>query len=233
MSRDRNTEQRALDQTVESGRVATMIACICVCMVASASGGLLPPFWCKWWAIYGATGFVSSVGLNIRYRLQAISLLQERERRAAQSAERKLESVVDGIRVTHEIGTAVHRIVRSVCDSMPEGQSSREATREALDCGITITPVQKPDDAAQGQFGESIPGHVRDISLKGVGLIHDRPIERGSVVLAFELEGGEAIHFIADVLWCEAREDGRYASGGKLLRLVTSADAASSGPEDQ
>lgn len=71
---------------------------------------------------------------------------------------------------------------------------------------VTITPLgwsQQVDE-------ESFSGRLRNISGYGFGLAHDRVLQRGYVLLELELPTGETIRFIADLLWCEAQEDGGY-----------------------
>jgi hypothetical protein len=124
------------------------------------------------------------------------------------------------MRATDEICTAVNRIVWNPSDAESQVHSRRKERRIPLHCGITITPLREPGASPQECSEGSFTGYVRDISPNGVGLIHDRPLEKASVILAFELENDECIQFIADVLWCEKQQDGQYISGGKFKRLA-------------
>ncbi len=213
------------DAKVESGGIRGLVIYVSLCMAIAAWGALLGTGWSGWWAIFGAFGFVSAVGLDIRDRRLVRSMRQEREREATQRFVRKLDKVMSGMRAIDEIGTAVNEITRSISVAKVLDGACRGETRLPLNKGITIARLHDPDEMPDESSGESFTGYVRDISPKGVGLIHDRPIERGSVVLAFELESGDHIRLIADVLWCEVQEDGQYFSGGKLRKLVASNDA--------
>jgi hypothetical protein len=66
---------------------------------------------------------------------------------------------------------------------------------------------------------------VRNISRYGFGLAHNQQLERGLVLLKCELENGEPLRFIADVLWCELQDSGCYFSGGKILEVISPSDA--------
>ena len=87
---------------------------------------------------------------------------------------------------------------------------------------VRMTPILRLPGSTGERLGASFTGHARDISSGGIGLMHDCDLERGSLLLDFELDNDEHIQFVADLLWCTRQDDGWHVSGGKLMKLVTS-----------
>ena len=74
------------------------------------------------------------------------------------------------------------------------------------------------------RLGEALAGRVRNMSRYGFGVAHDQRLERGIVLLEFELESGQPIQCVGEVLWCELQEHGCYFSGGKILDVLSPSD---------
>jgi len=222
--------QTSHNATLKLGRATRPIAYLSLCMVIAAWGAMLAPAWCEWWAVFGSLGFVSAIGLDVRDRRRLRSILLERERQVSRWVEGKLDKVISGMQATDEIGDAVHQIMRSSAGAESQSGSRCEEARLPLHREITIAPLAKIAESADEFAGAPFIGYVRDISPRHVGLIHDRPVERGSVLLVFGLEGDARISFIADLLWCEVQDDGQYISGAKVMKLVTSGGARLAGP---
>jgi len=216
--------QTSSDVVVESVRAARLIAYFSVCMLIAALGAMLGPDWWRWWVIFGTFGLVSAVGLDVVGKLRLRSILQEREKQVKQWGEQKLDRLISPIRSTEAIRAAVSHILTNADLAEPELDRRREETRFPLHKEVTISPICELSGRTDESFGDSFVGFVRDISPRGIGLAHDRPLDRGSVLLRLDLENGEQFHFLADLLWYEQQDDGRYHSGGKLIELVNSND---------
>jgi hypothetical protein len=62
-----------------------------------------------------------------------------------------------------------------------------------------------------------IPATLRDISEKGVGLVHEVPLQLGEVMLRIPIEGARAICARVDIAWCRAPMKHCYISGGPFI----------------
>ena len=214
------------------GYVARLIGYLSFGMLAAAFGSMFGQSWSRLWFIFGLLGLVSAFGLSVISRKRAQAKFQKVENELKREAEKHLSKIVNVEVSFDEISEAVRRIQANVAaasavDKKVDEKTGREA-RITLNAAVKITPLkwsQKVDD-------ESILGQVRNISGYGFGLAHGRQIQRGYVLLEFELEGREPVQFIADLLWCEEQPDGRFYSGGKLLELVRSNTATDTHKEE-
>ena len=211
-----------------SQRLAGLIACLGLCMLTAAWGALVGPAWHRLWAIFGAFGLVSAIGLDVLAKSRLRSLIQEQEEKTGLRLEQNLNRLISGVQATDAIRAAVERIIE--CASDGESQSCRlgETSRLPLQMQVRITPILRLPGSTGERLGASFTGHARDISSRGIGLMHDCCLEGGSMLVDFELDNDEHIQFVADLLWCTRQDDGWYLSGGKLMKLLTSDDGPSS-----
>jgi len=107
------------------------------------------------------------------------------------------------------------------------GASGQAEARLSLEKPVTIRRLLRSPGNAGYRVREPLSGRLRNISRHGFGLAHDKQLERGVVLLEFELENGEPIQFVGEVLWCERQQDGYYFSGGKLLDVLSPGDQQS------
>ena len=95
-------------------------------------------------------------------------------------------------------------------EAMAREQTDRRAeVRYPFFCHTHITL----QDGLDRQF----TAFSREISLSGVGLLHNMPLERQEVVIAFNRQDGAPIHLRAEIVWCRPCGEGWYLSGGKFL----------------
>jgi hypothetical protein len=197
-----------------------LIAGFSLCMLAAAFGSLLGPEWGRSWMIFGTFGLVSSVGLDVFRRTQERLKEEKRERAMAIVAEQNLSKVITTMRSSTSLRDALRKIQGDAVGGEPRGPTRRDDPRLPLRHPVTITRLRERWKTSDEYLGDSLPGSVRDISSCGIGLAHRRHLERGPVLLVFELNDGERVSFTAEVLWCEPQSDGQYFSGAKLMDVL-------------
>ncbi len=218
------------DVVNRSRPLTELIAGLSVCMLAAAFGAVLGPDWCRSWAIFGAFGLVSAVGLDVFHRTQNHLKKQKREKKMAIAAEQHLSKVVTTVESSTTIRDALRKVQENAVSAVAAAsRSPTGCTRPRFPCHkqVTITPLRGRWKTPEHRSGDSFAGYVRDISSYGVGLAHSHPLEPGPVLLAFDLRNGEQVSFIAEVLWCESQGDGQYISGGKLMDVLNPEEAQS------
>lgn len=207
--------------------VTELIAALSVCMLAASFGALLGPEWCRSWALFGTFGLVSAVGLDAFHRTRDRAREQRRLKEMAVAAERGLCKAVISMESSATIRDAIRKVQENAVSEVSRSPTGSTRQRFPSHKQVTITPVRGRPETSGDWLGDSIIGRVRDISSYGIGLAHSRPLDRGPVLLAFDLKTGEHICFIAELLWCEAQGDGEYASGGKLMDVLNPEEAES------
>jgi hypothetical protein len=207
------------DDAVKSSPLPRLIAYLSLCMLAAAFGAMIGPVWSRWWAIFGVFGLASAVGLDVLNRSRARLADRRRREQLALGAERKLDKMMDDLESSGAIHAALRQFQPGAPDPTPEDAHCHAEPRLPLDKPVTIMRLLRYSSGAIDRLGEPLVGRVRNISRHGFGLAHDQRLERGLVLLKFDLENGEPIQFVADVFWCELQESGCYFSGGKILGL--------------
>jgi hypothetical protein len=64
---------------------------------------------------------------------------------------------------------------------------------------------------------QQLTAFSREISLAGVGLLHNMPLQRQEVIVTFLREHGGPISLRTEIVWCRPCGEGWYLSGGKFL----------------
>jgi hypothetical protein len=210
---------------VRSAPLTKLIAYLSLCMLAAAFGAVVGPAWSRWWAIFGAFGLASAVGLDVVNRSRARRADHRRSKQLALKAERKLDEMLGDMESSGAIHAALRQVQPDATDPTTQGTNCQTAPRLPLNKPATITPLLRSSGDARYRPGEPLAVRVQNISGYGFGLAHDQRLERGFVLLEFELENGEPLRFIADVLWCELQDTGCYFSGGKILEVISPTDA--------
>jgi hypothetical protein len=122
------------------------------------------------------------------------------------------------------INNAVSKIQAEITDMRQYRTRKNDKTRLPVFKSATITPIKSMAGISRESFGV----FLRNISSLGFSLSHYFFLERGYVLLEFNLKNQETVKFIADLLWCEQQSDGCYFSGGKFLEVVKTDDLISS-----
>jgi hypothetical protein len=213
------------DGTPKSAPITHLIAYLSVCMLAASFGAMVGPVWSRWWAIFGAFGLTSAVGLDVLNRSRTRRANRRRRRRLALKAERSLDEIMGDMESSDAIRAALRQFQLDATSSALQGVNGQAEARLPLNKPATITPLLRSSGDAGYRRGKPFVGCVRSISHHGFGLAHDRLLERGFVLLQVDLANGKPIQFVADVFWCEVQNSGCYFSGGKLLDVVSPSDA--------
>lgn len=208
-----------------------LIAALSVCMLAAAFGAVLGPEWCRSWALFGAFGLASAVGLDAYRRTRDHVRQQKRNKQTAIAAERNLSRAVTQMESSTTIRDAIRKVQENAVSEPSRSPTGLTRQRFPSHKQVTITPLRGQPKTSEGWLGDSLAGYVRDISSCGVGLAHNRPLDRGPVLLAFDLRDGEHVCFVADLLWCEPQGDGQYVSGGRLRDVLTPEEVQSVAPQ--
>ena len=106
---------------------------------------------------------------------------------------------------------------RQVRDARHQAADDRRKQRRYL---MVIPVTVQPLDGNLQPKGEAFATASRDISPKGVGLLHTDPIERGLVALRLSF-GLEDVDIVTEILWCKERGPFYYV-GGKFIRMLKS-----------
>ena len=107
-------------------------------------------------------------------------------------------------------GPAIEEIQRFLSLLVPEFAERRSWKRFPYCCPMTL----HREDASQ-----PMPGLVRDLSLGGVGLVHDEPIEPGEYLLRIAPDAGEVACARIHVIWCRGVGKFHYLSGADFLTV--------------
>lgn len=86
------------------------------------------------------------------------------------------------------------------------GLERRSDKRSLMATPVWVQPVDEQSNAV----GVPFAAMTRDISPKGIGLVHTEPIEHGMLALRMSLAGKE-VDLVAAVLWCRALGPFYYA----------------------
>ena len=228
MKRANITSQAVLlvdDVVPKSAPLTRLIAYLSLCMLAAAFGALVGPVWSRWWAIFGAFGLASALGLDVLNRSRARWADDSRRKQLALKAERKLDEMLGDLRSSGAIRAALRQFQPGATDPTPPGTNCQAEPRPPLNKPAKITRLRRSAGDAGYRLGEPLAGRVRNFSGYGFGLAHDQRLERGPVLLEFDLENGAPLQLVADVLWCELQDSGCYFSGGKILEVVSLGEA--------
>jgi hypothetical protein len=209
------------DGDAKSTPITQVSAYISLCLLAAAFGGMVGPTCCRWWAIGGAFGLASSLGLDVLNRTRARAADRARRRKLSRKAEHKLARILGQLDSSKAVHAALQRFQPQSGGSLPRRSGGHGERRLPLDRPVTITRLRRFSGDSFDRLGKPLPGCIRNISRSGFGLAHDRRLERGLVLLEFELPEGPPTQFVADVLWCELQQGGDFYSGGKILDVVS------------
>jgi hypothetical protein len=215
----------SVDDAAKSAPLTRLIAYLSLCMLAAAFGAMVGPAWSRWWAIFGTFGLASAVGLDVLNRSRARLANQTRRKQLSLQAGGKLDEMMSDMESSTAIRAALRQFQPGATDSTRQGTNCQAEPRLPLNKPATITRLLRSSGDAGYRLGESLAGRVRNISRYGFGLAHNQQLEQGLVLLKCELENGEPLRFIADVLWCELQDSGCYFSGGKILEVIRPSDA--------
>ena len=119
------------------------------------------------------------------------------------------------------VGQQLEETIQSLAtESIPEPQAGRRSESRHPFC----RPLSIIRDG-----GETVlSGFSRDISSKGIGLLHSFPIEPGEVILQIPRVSGQPVRIRTEILWVHVMADSWYTSGGRFIEQL----ADESRPDD-
>lgn len=91
-------------------------------------------------------------------------------------------------------------VERQIRNARPyAGVERRSDKRYLMAMPILVQPLDEQSNAVAVPF----TAMTRDISPRGIGLVHTEPIEHGMLALRMSL-AGEQVNLVAEVRWCRA-----------------------------
>lgn len=105
----------------------------------------------------------------------------------------------------------------------------RHYNRSPIRMPVRVMPVLFDGRHAELQHtgDRGILAVTRDVSMTGVGLLHDEPIEEEFAVVNFDLLDGHPLSLLVEIRWSDIEQSGSYLSGGRFVGAVepSSSDA--------
>ena len=111
-----------------------------------------------------------------------------------------------------ELVSFVERQIRDT--QLYDGVERRSERRHLMAVPVLVQPV----DAQFNRTGAPFAAVTRDISLRGVGLVHVEPIDPQLLALRMHL-AGEEVKLVVEALWCRALGPFHYVGGRPISRL--------------
>jgi len=106
-------------------------------------------------------------------------------------------------------------VERHIRDAQPyDGEERRSERRYLMALPVTAQPVDEQYVAIGAPFAVV----TRDISPKGIGLVHSEPIDQTLLALQMSI-AAEEVNLVADVRWCTAFGPFYYFGGEFVKRL--------------
>ncbi len=118
-----------------------------------------------------------------------------------------------------ELVSFVERHIRS---ARPYTGLERRSDKRRL---MAMRVLVQPMDEESREVGVPFTAMTRDISPKGIGLVHTEPIEHKLLALRMSLEGKE-VDLVAAVLWCRTLGSFYYAGANFVSEFGGSSEVA-------
>ena len=183
------------------------------------------------WMYFGALGLISAVGLDIRHRVR---VFQTKRHGSKELHDRVMQDLTrlaaEGASIV-EIG----RALQWIADTQQQGKiltkEQRAHGRIPVSIPIQLTPAGVVSEGQGQRKAGCSRALICEISSTGVGLLHQHRIVDRKLILTFDLIDGQSMSLAAELLWEQRQVDGTYASGCKLLDVLTHANCTSRKPD--
>lgn len=98
----------------------------------------------------------------------------------------------------------------------------RHYDRSPVEMPIFLMPAafDGRDAEAVGVRETEILAMTRDVSLGGVGFVHDEPFEAQYAIVSFDVMDGCPVSLLLEVCWSNIERGDSYMSGGKFLGIT-------------
>lgn len=93
----------------------------------------------------------------------------------------------------------------------------RHGHRRRAAIAVTLRPW---DESAECAAGPTQEVRVKDVSPRGVAIVHAEPLPYRKVLLTFRAPDGTTASLVARLKWCRFKKSGEYESGGQFLRRI-------------
>ena len=107
-----------------------------------------------------------------------------------------------------------HPLYERVHDLMAQARADDQLDRRGAARYPFFRPVRLSADS--GDVGPH-QAFTRELSITGVGLLHNIPLQLGKVLVAIHHSEGACTAIPTEILWCRPCGDGWYLSGGRFL----------------
>lgn len=89
---------------------------------------------------------------------------------------------------------------------------------------VHVTPVvMREDRLYRPRPGQtSVLAHTTDVSLSGIGLVHDEPLPTHHAIVTFELVTDDSPSLLIEIEWTYGGEARPYRSGARFIAVVRS-----------
>lgn len=98
----------------------------------------------------------------------------------------------------------------------------RTSARIPLQVPICVTPVNLDADCvrADPRFADSIWAMTRDLSLKGIGFVHDRSFPYRNAIVTFEIPTQAPLSLVVAINWTRLYKNGKHRTGARFRSLI-------------
>lgn len=103
-------------------------------------------------------------------------------------------------------------IERLATESIPELETGRRSELRR--------PFCRPLSILRNDGSTILSAYSRDISPKGIGLMHSFPLEAGEVIIQIPSCSGKPVRVRTEIRWCRSITSEWHVSGGQFLELL-------------
>lgn len=132
-------------------------------------------------------------------------------------------------RVSRSLATrrsAIRRILNSDRDvrrqlgQVPAGSERRREVRRSLRVPVYFRPVQvRGLSVMVNAASPTYLAVTQNISLRGLGWIHDAPLPPAKYLVEFDISGGAPLQLLLEVCWTVQEDEFAFRSGGRILGI--------------
>lgn len=205
------------DESLVDTNLCKLIAWLSVCVLAAAWGSNLDPSWRPIWREVGAFGLVSAFGLSTARQLHSAYRRRADQRTTEGLLTRRLATELFQADAPEHLKPIVERFFADFNDNGGSQSDRRLGTASHPPARLYAFEHDVPAVSLLDRPG--VIAHVRNISLNGIGFVHDEPIPVGPALIVYSTRGGERLVVGVLLSWCRPSGDGEYTSGGHFVEF--------------
>jgi hypothetical protein len=120
---------------------------------------------------------------------------------------------------------AIRNALIPVHDRQPlsfDHSERRHSARVPMHVPVQLTPMEVEDGSVRLAEGRRsiLEGFTTDLSLRGVGFTHERPLSHRHVAVTFELPDVPPVSLLVEICWSLPLDEGGHHTGGRFLSLI-------------